>query len=443
MSLLLALFVLALVGGLFVPVALGLGWPARWLASIVLVISMVAVGDGAGGNEGSQFRQFAWGGIFLYSTFIACQGNKGRFSLPLRAIPMSMWALLIFAALSVAWSPIPWVSTRRVVQLFGVAVLAIALVKVWSGNSLFSGLKFPVSALLLLGLVFAVAMPSLGFDADGALRAMTSHKNTWGQFSVLAIVCGLYLMYDQLHMRWGVVLFVTALVSIFLSRSGTSLVSALVCIVLIVPVRLLNRSPRFFAAIGFFVLWACSLLVMGYTILHGALPIDALIERIFGVLGKSTTLTGRTFLWELMGKEIIRHPWFGVGYGGFWTGAEGPSASLVALLNWGPPSQAHDGYLDVLNELGVVGLGLLSITLLAHLLKLWQLARQGNVLLAQLHLALLLTVLFVNVAETSLLRTTHLLWIILTVSIVEVHGRMRQHAISLTPDTHFDVRSDT
>jgi hypothetical protein len=46
------------------------------------------------------------------------------------------------------------------------------------------------------------------------------------------------------------------------------------------------------------------------------------------------------------------------------------------------------------------------------------------------HSALLVTVLITNAAETSFLRATHLLWIIMCISIIEVNAHLRSIQVS-------------
>jgi O-antigen ligase len=79
-----------------------------------------------------------------------------------------------------------------------------------------------------------------------------------------------------------------------------------------------------------------------------------------GVLGKDETLTGRVYLWKAVLSECARHPFFGIGYGGFWEVEGAPSADVLGKFKWAS-LQAHNGYIDVLNEMGVVGLMLLAI----------------------------------------------------------------------------------
>src|SRR5690606_36617520 len=95
---------------------------------------------------------------------------------------------------------------------------------------------------------------------------------------------------------------------------------------------------------------------------------------VAGLFGKSADLTGRTDIWDLVLLEAGKHPWAGIGYGAFWLGMESPSQYIIDALYW-IPLQAHNGYLDVYNELGVIGIAILSGFLIVHTVNLVRLLR--------------------------------------------------------------------
>jgi O-antigen ligase len=76
------------------------------------------------------------------------------------------------------------------------------------------------------------------------------------------------------------------------------------------------------------------------------------------MLGRRSDLTGRsTEIWPLVLQEAATHPILGSGYGGVW-GLGGPLSTTLRL------EQAHNGYLDVYLQLGIVGCVLLALFLL-------------------------------------------------------------------------------
>jgi len=429
--------------GPFVAVLLGLGIampflgmvtkPASWLvAFIVLFLCLVPFGGGglAGASEGSLFRQIGWSSAFLISFYYAVR-SQGRFTIPYRWVPVPYLVLLAYALLSVTWAEQPQVSAKRAVQLLGVLFIALALIRHRKDSSAFTLISTPGLIYLLLG-VLAIASPSLSIDPEGNYKGFTFTKNVWGQFALLMALVFMFQALNRNNPRlyWG--LFVFASASLVATRSATTIMIYVIAVMVVFFWLASKRYGRKLLFVGLVMSAIGAVPVFGYFVAQGGLPIDALFVSGLDFVGKDATLTGRTNLWRMMGYEIARHPRFGAGYGGFWLGLEGPSLTIVRLLSW-RPGQAHNGYIDVTNELGYVGLILLLSMLFVHLRNIYLLNRRGDELVAIFHLAILVSTLLLNVSETSLMRTTHLWWIVLSISILEVHARLASGASNAIP----------
>jgi exopolysaccharide production protein ExoQ len=126
--------------------------------------------------------------------------------------------------------------------------------------------------------------------------------------------------------------------------------------------------------------------------------------------------TGRTGIWDVMSAEIGLHPLLGAGYGAYWAGPVPgtPSYEFVRLLSFYPAS-AHNGYLEVLNELGTLGLvvllGFLAV-FIAQCLRLLPLDRAQ----ATLFLALLLQQAITNLSESRWLNVQSVDFVIMTLA---------------------------
>lgn len=409
------------------------GWflnnPEKWIFYAVLLFSLPAAMVGGGGGDGSVVKQLTWGMLFAVAGINLFGLSKRRFQLPSAIFPpLTLMVLIAYIILSVVWSPEHLVSAKRSIQVIGVLLIAMLTASTsLSGKGLQEQLKWPAAAFILMGLLSAAILPGLAFDADNAFKAISSHKNTWGQFSLLASLVLLFSIFQKKSSYKLIysLLLVLSFTSLVMSKSTTSVVSFLIVLSAMFFWALMRNAlmGRVFIFIGLSVVIAT---ILGYTIIKGNLPFDATIDAFFRLADKSHNLTGRTYLWELMQSEIQRHRLIGIGFGGFWTGENGASAPLVARLNWGPPSQAHSGYLDVANELGYVGCVLFAIVLITHLKKIITLIKLTGLTENGFHAALFFTVLIINYAESSFLRTTHLWWVVFCVSIVEVHLKYRR-----------------
>jgi O-antigen ligase len=81
------------------------------------------------------------------------------------------------------------------------------------------------------------------------------------------------------------------------------------------------------------------------------------------------TFTGRTEIWEHILPEIGRQPWLGHGFGSFWdVGAQLNPILSAPTDAWYRNAQlintAHNGYLDVLLQTGLVGFAISLVAIL-------------------------------------------------------------------------------
>lgn len=419
----------ALALGIGIPFLLLVTQPARWLVVFaVLFLDLVPFGGGdlAGASEGSLFRQIGWGSAFMVALLFALR-SRGKFTVPWSWVPVPYLLLLAYALVSVMWSAEPLVSAKRAVQLFGVLFVALALVRHRREGNAFGLFAWPGLFFLLLG-VLAIASHNLSFDPDGNYKGFTFTKNVWGQFALLMAMVYMFLALSKNKPRLNWWLFAFASISLFATRSATtiSIYVASVSIVLLWYASKRYGNKLQIVALATSIVGVTTM--FGYFLLQGNLPLEALLEVSLGSVGKDVTLTGRTELWHMMGYEIARHPWLGAGYGGFWMGLEGPSFTIVRMFSW-RPGQAHNGYIDIVNEMGYVGLALLLIVLGAHLRNIYRMNQRGEGLMAVFHLAILVAALLLNASETNFMRTTHLWWIILTTSIIGAHVHLWQREV--------------
>lgn len=405
----------------------------RWYFWLLIAFVLLPIGAGPqGASEGSTLRQVVLVMLFLGAAFTIVRFTD-RWSLTLASVPPALFLLLLFTALSVVWSPQPYVSLKRVIQLVGVVLIGLALVAGGAGTYRMHRLVMPVIWFgMVMALVFTAAFPGFAFSEIG-LRAYFATKNNFGQFAAIsALFTAGALVISKGEPRWPLwLLLLTSLVALGLSRSATAILALAAAGSLLLAIRIKrNLHPSWWTPV--FTLLAVMLVAaIGTGIVMGFPSLERLSGATAGLVGREITLTGRAYLWELMLKEAATHPWFGTGYGGFWLGLEGRSGQIAYLVRWGYPGQAHNGYIDIYNELGLVGLALSVGFIVMHARALRRLAVSDRAL-AGLHLALFALVLVFNLAEAAMLRTTNLMWILLVVSSIEVTMLNRKQTVVLS-----------
>jgi O-antigen ligase len=157
-------------------------------------------------------------------------------------------------------------------------------------------------------------------------------------------------------------------------------------------------------------------------LIPSALAAFVILEAGFGLtqfvieaLGRETTLTGRTPLWSYLLSADI-NPLLGAGYESFWLGDRLQQA--WAVFPW-RPNQAHNGYLEVYINLGIIGVSLvLALVLLSYrrITKAF-IASYSN---AALPFALWAIFVVYNLTEASVINGT--LWFVFILGSVYVPG---------------------
>jgi O-antigen ligase len=95
--------------------------------------------------------------------------------------------------------------------------------------------------------------------------------------------------------------------------------------------------------------------------------------QVFEFFGKSPDMTGRSGIWKLVLKLIAQKPTLGWGWISYWVPGVKPYDGLVVIKGV-PYYQAHNAYLDMWLQLGLIGLALLVAVLVLTFVKLWRLA---------------------------------------------------------------------
>ncbi len=93
-------------------------------------------------------------------------------------------------------------------------------------------------------------------------------------------------------------------------------------------------------------------------------------DFVFGLLGKSGDLTGRMETWQKVADLAAQKPWFGWGWVSYWAPWAEPFKSLDKKAGIQVMS-AHNAWLDVWLQLGVVGLILFAILVFLTVWRVW------------------------------------------------------------------------
>jgi exopolysaccharide production protein ExoQ len=328
-----------------------------------------------------------------------------------------------YLGISILWSDEPFVSFKRWTR--AVEDMIMGLVVLSEGKprqALESVLRRSAYVLLPISVVLIKYFPDLGraysrWSGMEMWTGVTTHKNTLGQLcavSVLFLIWSLFCQARSNRMpraKWAFYADVAVvLLGVHLTVGpGGAATSATSLAVLIIGVGMMALAYKG-GEISRFLVRNLKSVTIVLSILYVALY-DTVIEIGTSMLGRDETLTGRTEIWAPLIEFASQRPIFGVGYGGF--GDSGGNEALV--YQFGETMQlsgAHNGYLAVYVETGIVGLGFLALFILAYCERV---QREFDYAFewGALGLALLPITLLYNNSEASFLQNGSYMWSVL------------------------------
>lgn len=380
-------------------------------------------------TEGSLGSRLLWLSLLVF-------GLVGTLRRPPQTLALlrqlNPW-LLVFgalAALSVVWSIDPAVTIRRLIRVVTIMMDALALGLIAWRPTRFQDVLRPIYALMLIGsIIFCLASPeqaietSRSYELVGAWHGLATQKNGLGALAGTGLLLWLHAWLAG-ESRWWVALAGAGVSAtcLIMSRSSTSLMAAVFASILLL---MLLRSPpglrRYMPyLIGIFV---ATLLLYSLAVLNLVPGLGFVLKPITMITGKDLTFSGRTAIWAIINEHIAYSPVLGSGYGAYWVGqlATSPSYEVFQRLYF-YPTEAHNGYLDIVNDLGLAG----GACLLAYVVKY---LRQGLRLFATvrsqgaLYLALLFQQMIANLSESRWFNVLNLEFVVMTIATVSM-GRL-------------------
>lgn len=342
----------------------------------------------------SSVRAVAW--ALVYAAFLWIIASKhGTLRRSLRGLrPLLLLPALAF--LSILWSDRPLdtavgTSEMAAVILFG-AVMGCRLEERYL-------LPLLVMVLTALAVVdgWVIATQPIGLDINGEAVGIFAHKNGNGQImALLSLACFAILTWGG---RRGLALLGLAIAVpiLILSGSRTAWLVAIVGVaaILLLAFRRLKPAGRLIALFLGTALATATII--------GMMRLQAnLVDGVLSLLGKDSTLTGRTVLWDLATRYINEAPILGHGFNAFWSLDPTTDAAFVDSVLKEDLQSFHNGYLELANELGWVGAGIEILVMVAFLRPLGRLLRHGTPSVAAFALALLLVIAISNLSEVAL-----------------------------------------
>jgi exopolysaccharide production protein ExoQ len=388
-------------------------------------------------SSGSALSRALW--LALLASGVLLVVYRARLaSLLLRTLNPFLPLFICLAVASVAWSIDPSLTVRRLIRLCTIILVCAGFMLVSWHPRRFQAVVRPILTLMLAGSIcFGLVFPALAIHQEtsvellGAWRGLASHKNGLGDLACMALILWIHAGLTREVRPWramaGGAIAVTCLA---LSRSSTSLL-ATVFVALILLVLL--RAPRGLRPYlpHFVVTLVVMLVLYAFAVLDLVPGLGTLLAPITSLTDKGTTLTGRTQIWAIIAEHIRLHPFFGSGYAAYWTGTPTDGTDSYEFVRRGGafyPGSAHNGYLEVVNDLGWVGFVCLLAYMLTYVRQSLQLATLDSKQ-AALYLALYLQQAITNLAESHWFSVLSVDFVIMTMATFAVARGLLDHRL--------------
>jgi exopolysaccharide production protein ExoQ len=397
---------------------LGSRLPAQWLSGQAEMFSGGAL------EEGNPLDRSIFVILILLAVWILVS-RSFRWSMFVSR-NSALTAFLAFALLSVFWSDFPMVALKRWLRDLGnYLVILVILSDRCPMKAVTTVLRRLCFVLISLSVVLIKYYPEIGRGYDTWTGAAVYCGVTTSKY-LLAVIClisGIYFFWDTVtrwpnrkerRTRWVIyvnVLFIAMTLWVLnLANGATSKVCLVVgCLVITAAnSRVIKRSPGLLK-------WLIPLAVcLSFVLVFG---IDMKAD-IATAVGRDPTFTDRTLLWSYLLSMKI-DPFVGTGYESFWLG---PRLEQLWVAFAFKPNQAHNGFLEIYLELGLIGVVLLVAFLAASYWTICKKPFAAPTSFASLSLALWAVVAICNITTAAFFKSD-LLWLTFLLGTLDVPGR--------------------
>jgi exopolysaccharide production protein ExoQ len=358
-------------------------------ALAALLLFTVAAGD----FWRNLLSWYGWAALCV--VVLVAVGVELRRSRPsLRRLPAPLLVFLALATASLAWSAYPGATLAGLAVTGVTAVGAVFLALCLSAEEFLGALSTALRSVVGLSLAFEAVVavfvrgPVLPlfpvFDAGagtvpaafywsrgellsgGAIQGIVGNANLLAMVALLCLIAvGVQTASGLLRRSRGWLWMTLALLTLALTRSGAVLAAA-VAVAGVLALALLARRlrPTGRAVLSWSLLAALGIAVTAGTV-FGAAVVDFLRRNI--------DLTHRLDIWATVSELAAERPLQGWGWVSHWAPWVEPFDDLV-VINGVTYLQAHNAWVDVYLQLGILGLAVFGALVLTVLVRSWWLA---------------------------------------------------------------------
>lgn len=306
-----------------------------------------------------------------------------------RRLPWFAVGYVVWATASIIWSAYPEASVTTLLLLLSTTVQGMFVGSVLTWRELVRSIASALKWILGLSLLFELwvsliwggpIMPGFGrpehgvdpiemwsrdnlFDG-GRIQGLFGNANPLAYVALLGIVVFALRIASRAPRRGLLIAWIALSAFLFVrAASATATLAAAGVVVVLATALLMRTSRRPGGRTRYYLAYA--VVAVG-----GLLALWLGRERLFALLGRSADLTGRERIWEAVGARAAERPLIGWGFASPWVPTD-PFFDGWIVDHGVTVMQAHNMWLDVFLQLGVIGVVLMALTMLAFVWRSW------------------------------------------------------------------------
>lgn len=364
-------------------------------------------------------------GLFMWFLAIALMLPSYRRVFKLWRRNWILSAFLTYLVLSTFWAPEFLTSFRKALFLCILMSFGYFISADYQPDEQMN-LIYVVGCILVVGsYLMAIVNPGRAIDSHGNWNGLLGHKNPFS-INLCLVVMALFYRTKSSTVRTigGCLCVALVLVAIYLSQSRTGWVACAFAAVYLCFGLIIQRFRNRDALVIF----------MSVVTLIAVISIAASqnVSFIMGILGKDSTLTGRTEIWQNAMWAIGRRLLWGYGYAGFWNGLTPESNAVnvqlsASLTDTEKFNHAHNAILTLTLQVGLIGICMFLLALIQALWRAFRIALNTHSLAALWYLSVLLILCVAGMDESTFMNYMTFSTLIFACSIAGINRLETEH----------------
>lgn len=303
--------------------------------------------------EGSIYNRIILSSLILAAFFILFY-QKVSFK---KIIKNNKYFFLYFfyCGLSIIWSDYSWVSFKRYIKEVGnILMVFVVLTEKNYYESIKSVIRKCCYILIPLSVVFIKFFPGIGrgYHRYTDLAMYNGAAISKNALALLSAVSALFFTYELINtfkfrkcaqFKLNIIILLMSFWLLFKAESSSSKLCFILGFTIIIFYRYFNKIS--FEKIALLVL------VLFFPVI--IFDFKYFVNYLVSFTESSNTFWGRVENWSIYLSYMDGSPLIGEGFHGFWLGDK---VENISKGNYWVATQAHNGYLEIYLELGIIGL---------------------------------------------------------------------------------------